>query len=65
MDCSIYVAKTKALIGCMVTAQLICAYVFVYAKSIFSQDVAHLILNFYRFHSMNKIRHLKFLVLKA
>ena len=27
-DCTIYVAKTKALISCTVTAQLICAFVF-------------------------------------
>ena len=27
-----YVVKTKALISCTVTAQLICAYVFAYAK---------------------------------
>ena len=28
-----YVAKTKALISCAVTAQLICAFVFAYAKA--------------------------------
>ena len=42
MDCTIYVAKTKALISCpvtvAVTAQLICAFVFAYAKSRFSHD---------------------------
>ena len=27
-----YVAKTKALINCAVTAQLICAFVFAHAK---------------------------------
>ena len=32
-DCTIYVAKTKALISCAVTAQLVCAFVFAYAKS--------------------------------
>ena len=42
MDCSIYVAKTKALISYTVTAQLICAIVFAYAKSRFSHDMAHL-----------------------
>ena len=31
-DCTIYVAKTKVLISCAVTMQLICAYVFAYAK---------------------------------
>ena len=36
-----YVAKTKALISCAVTAQLICAFVFAYAKSRFSHDATH------------------------
>ena len=39
----IYVAKTKALISCMVTTQLICAFVFAYAKSRFSHNAAHII----------------------
>ena len=30
-DCIIYVAKTKVLIGCAVTGQLICVFVFAYA----------------------------------
>ena len=34
--CTIYVAKTKALISCAVTMQLIWAFVFAYAKSRFS-----------------------------
>ena len=33
MDCSILVSKTKALISCAVTAQLICAFVFAYEKN--------------------------------
>ena len=37
-----YVAKTKVLIRCMVTTQLICAFVFAYAKSKFSRDVARI-----------------------
>ena len=36
--------KTKALISFAVTAKLICAFVFAYAKSWFSHDTAHLIL---------------------
>ena len=36
MDCTIFVAKTKALISCAVTAKLICGFVFAYAKSRFS-----------------------------
>ena len=39
-----YVAKTKALISCTVTTQLICALVFAYAKSRFSHDVAQIVI---------------------
>ena len=44
----VYVAKTKALISCScaVTAQLICGFVFAYAKIRFSDDAAHFLLNF-------------------
>ena len=35
------VAKTKALISCAVTAQLICAFVFAYADCWFSYAAAH------------------------
>ena len=38
------VAKTKALISCVVTKQLICAFVFTYAKSRFSLDEAQLMI---------------------
>ena len=41
MDCTIYVAKAKALIF---TAKLICVFVFAYAKQWFSHDAAHLTL---------------------
>ena len=47
MDCSIRVAKTKALISFAVTAKLICVFVFAYVKSRFSHDVDHLIFNMY------------------
>ena len=43
MDCSIYVAKTKALISCVVNSQLICPLVFAYAKNRFSHEEAHMI----------------------
>ena len=51
MDCTSYIAKTKALIICTVTAQLISSafvfadatFVFVDAKSRFFHDTAHLI----------------------
>ena len=33
-------AKTKVLISCAVTAKLICAFVFAYAKSRFFHDAA-------------------------
>ena len=36
------VAKTKALISCAVTAQLICVFVFAYAKNRFSHNEAHI-----------------------
>ena len=42
MDCTIRVAKTKALISFAVTAKLICVFVFAYAKSRFSADEAHI-----------------------
>ena len=38
MDYYMYVAKTNMLISYAVTEQLICAFVFAYAKSRFSQD---------------------------
>ena len=43
MDCTIRVAKTKALISFAVTAKLICVFVFAYAKSRFSHNEAHLL----------------------
>ena len=41
-----YVAKTKALISCAVTAQLICVFVFAYAKSRFSHNEAQNIVKY-------------------
>ena len=38
----IYVVKTKTLISCSDTAQLICAFVFAYGKSRFSHDVTQI-----------------------
>ena len=38
-----YMAKTKALISCAVTAQLICAFAFAYADCWFSLDMAQII----------------------
>ena len=42
-----YVAKTKALISCAVTAQLSCVFVFAYAKSRFTHNEAHISLGGY------------------
>ena len=42
MDCTIYVAKTKALISCTITVHVIWALVFAFAISQFSHDVAHI-----------------------
>ena len=52
MDCTIYEAKTMVLISCAVTPQLICAFVFAYAKSRFSHDAAQL------FHKEVEASHL-------
>ena len=42
-SCTAHVVKTKVLISCAVTAQLICAFVFAnYADCWFSDAVAHL-----------------------
>ena len=41
-DCTIQVAKTKALISFAVTAKLICVFVFAYAKIRFSDVAAHM-----------------------
>ena len=42
----IYRAKTMALISCAVTMQIVCTFVFAYAKSRFSHDVAHFVTKF-------------------
>ena len=39
-NCTIHVAKTKALISFAVTAKLICAFVFAEAKFLFPHDAA-------------------------
>ena len=44
-DCTIFMAKTKALISCAVAEQLICAFAFAYAKSRFCHDAAQIDLN--------------------
>ena len=41
-DCTFFVAKMKALISCVVTAQMICTFLFAHAKSRFSHCPAHL-----------------------
>ena len=37
-----FVAKTKVLISCTVTTQLICVFVFTYANNRFPNDAAHI-----------------------
>ena len=41
----VFEAKTKAQISFAVTAKLICAFVFAYAKSWFSHGTAHMSVN--------------------
>ena len=41
-DCTIHVAKTKALISFAVTAKLICGFVFAYANCCFSHAQAQI-----------------------
>ena len=53
----IYVVKTKALISCEFTIQLICAFVFAYAKSRFSQEKAHIISKTYSVIILKMIMH--------
>ena len=45
-DCTIRVAKTKALISFAVTAKLICVFVFAYAKSRVSNNEAQIYYSF-------------------
>ena len=52
--CTICVAKTKALISFVVTAKLICIFVFAYAKSRFSHDAAHIVQNLIRLSLLGK-----------
>ena len=60
MYCTIYVAKTKVLICCAVTAQLICNFVFAYAKAGFLMrrliSVTDLIMGYF-FHGDKSSRH--------
>ena len=51
-------AKTKALISCAVTAQLICVFVFAYARSRFSHDAAQMVKNV---HILDKELHVVYL----
>ena len=47
MERTFRMAKTKALISCAVTAQLICVFVFAYAKSRFSHNEAQFMISGY------------------
>ena len=50
-DCTIHVAKTKALISFAVTTKLICVFVFAYAKIRFSHVAAHMT-SWWHFHNV-------------
>ena len=53
MDCSIHIAKTKALISFVVSAKLICVFVFAYTKIRFSHDEAQMVKEKVRFTVFN------------
>ena len=63
MYCTIYVGKTKVLIRCLITAQLICVFVWAYAKSRFSHDASQMSLHIRNSDEKtclgvsNKVRH--------
>ena len=44
-DCTIYAAKTKAQISCVVNAQQICLFVFANANGRFSHDAAQIMVD--------------------
>ena len=52
--------KTKALISFAGTAKLICVFVFAYAESRFSQDVAHIICTVYT-HKETQVKFDRFI----
>ena len=60
MDCTIRVAKTKALISFAVTAKLICVFVFAYAKIRFSHDAAQFIQDLDFHHCLGDKAYLSF-----
>ena len=45
-NCTMHVAKTKALISFAATAKLICIFVFSYANCWFSHDMAQMLINY-------------------
>ena len=51
------IAKTKTLISCAVTAQLICVFVFAYAKSRFSHNEAHIVGNHLKVNDLDVMAH--------
>ena len=60
-DCTIYLEKTKALISCVVTVQLFCAFAFAYARSRVSHDVVNIEVCDKKLFSLNYRRHPIFL----
>ena len=58
MDCTIYVTKTKALVSCAHSVQLMCALIFKYAKGRLSHGAAKTI-DKSEFRGIVAIFHLK------
>ena len=61
-NCTIRVAKTKALIGFAVTAKLICVFVFAYADCWFSHDLVPYIADLFRHSILLSITYLNMLM---
>ena len=64
-NCTICVAKTKALISFAVTAKLICVFVFAYAKSRFSHDAAYISKAYIRLSSSDVMVQLSYAFMKV
>ena len=60
-NCTMRVAKTKALISFAVTAKLICAFVFAYADCWFSHAAAHILCTFVPVAQLYKLCQTRFL----
>ena len=61
----LYELKTKMLISCTITTQLICPFVFAYAKTRFSHYVAHIHLDniHTKYYTYQRKGHIVYVVL--